>query len=131
MAQFEVENHVFSDTIYIVSKDNGCKTRKFTDREEANEYYDDLKKDEVQEKIASTNEKILAILEGQKSRSIDNTDDDYDNEMFEKEKMAQLKDFTENQLRKYESLIINGQRDNIPWDYFLHILDKRNPEWAL
>lgn len=52
MAKFDIEKHLISDDVYIVSKDDWSKTRRFTDRTEAEAYYESLKREEVEDSIA-------------------------------------------------------------------------------
>lgn len=84
MAKSDYEKHILSDDIYTVSKNDGSKTRRFTDKDEADAYYEILEREEVQDRIASTNERILEILEGKK-HSTDSSYDDVDSE-YEKRK---------------------------------------------
>lgn len=121
MAKWESEEHFLSDDIHIISKDDGSSTRRFTERDEAEAYYEQLKREEVQDRIASTNERILEILEGKKSPSdisYDSSDDDseYEKRIAEKAEKERIAKFEKYKLAKYETLIINGQRNNIPWN---------------
>ena len=50
MARRDYEDHLLSDDVIIVSKDDGTKTRRFTDRDEADAYYEYLKREEVQDR---------------------------------------------------------------------------------
>lgn len=52
MARFEIEEHFLTGDIYEVSKDDWSKRRRFTDRSEAEAYYEYLKREEVQDSIA-------------------------------------------------------------------------------
>ena len=52
MAQRDYEDHLLSDDVIIVSKDDGTKARRFTNSEEADAYYEYLKREEVQDSIA-------------------------------------------------------------------------------
>lgn len=122
MAKRDYEKHILSDDIYTVSKDDGSKPRRFTDEADADAYYERLEREEVQDRIASTNERILEILEGKKSSNVYDYDsaDDYDSE-YEKRETAEaeqkrIANFKKNELTKYERLIMNGQRNGIPWN---------------
>lgn len=103
-----------------MSKNDGSKTRRFTDKDEADAYYEILEREEVQDRIASTNERILEILEGKK-HSTDSSFDyiDYLNEKKEAELAEQkrIANFKKFELVKYEEMILNGERNGIPWKY--------------
>lgn len=78
MARWDREEHLFSDDVYTVSKDDGTQTRHFTDKDEADAYYEYLKREEVQDSIArnqaaavAQNQEIIAnqqrLIEAQKN----------------------------------------------------------------
>lgn len=118
MAKSDYEKHILSDDIYTVSKNDGSKTRRFTDKDEADAYYEILEREEVQDRIASTNERILEILEGKKHSTGSSFDcNDYLNEKKEAELAEQkrIANFKKFELVKYEKMILNGERDGIPW----------------
>lgn len=80
MAQIDYENHLFSEDVIIVSKDDGTKQHRFTDKAEAEAYYEDLKREEVQDSIArnqaaavAQNKEIIAnqqrLIEAQERNS--------------------------------------------------------------
>lgn len=60
MARFDRDEHIFIDDVITVSKDDWTKQRKFTDEKEAKEYYDYLKREEVQESIAKNQATAVA-----------------------------------------------------------------------
>ncbi len=60
MAQRNYEDHLLSDDVIIVSKDDGTKTRRFTNSEEADAYYEYLKREEVQDSIAKNQAAAVA-----------------------------------------------------------------------
>lgn len=60
MARRDYEDHLLSDDVIIVSKDDGTKTRRFTDSEEADAYYEYLKREEVQDSIAQNQAAAVA-----------------------------------------------------------------------
>lgn len=60
MARRDYEDHLLSDDVIIVSKDDGTKTRRFTDSEEADAYYEYLKREEVQDSIAKNQAAAVA-----------------------------------------------------------------------
>lgn len=80
MARFETEEHLFTGDVYEVSKDDWSKRQRFTDRDEAEAYYEYLKREEVQDSIArnqaeavSQNKEIIAnqkrLIEAQERNS--------------------------------------------------------------
>jgi hypothetical protein len=60
MAQIDFEEHLFSEDEIYVSKDDGTKGRRFTERDEAEEYYEYLKREEVQDSIAKNQAEAVA-----------------------------------------------------------------------
>lgn len=60
MAQIDYEDHWLSEDEIYVSKDDGTKRRRFTDKDEAEEYYEYLKREEVQDSIAKNQAEAVA-----------------------------------------------------------------------
>lgn len=60
MAQREYIDHLLSDDEIIVSKDDGTKKRRFTNKDEAEEYYYTLEREEVQDRIAKNQAEAVA-----------------------------------------------------------------------
>ena len=118
MAKSDYEKHILSDEIYTVSKNDGSKTRRFTDKDEADAYYEILEREEVQDRIASTNERILEILEGKKhstDSSYDDVDSEYEKRKAKEAEQKRIANFKKFELVKFEKMILNGERNGIPW----------------
>lgn len=60
MAQREHEEHLFSDDVYIISKNDGSKKCRFTNEDEAEAYYESLEREEVQDSIARNQAEAVA-----------------------------------------------------------------------